>query len=178
MDLLEIALLPMSALGILETLFLNQPLILLILLRWCNTPHNFMVHNIHRLNHSLLCHSHNTVHLNAPSHKLDVSNCFLFSSNPFWSPPSLTHSIFSTHIVDRHAHNTSEWIIDTSATNHMVHSVSLLTTITSTINTFVSLPNGEQTLVTHIGTVQLSETLNLHGVLYVPSFTFNLISVT
>ena len=101
-----------------------------------------------------------------------------FSSNPFWSPPSLTHSIFSAHIVDRHAHNTSEWIIDTSATNHMVHSVSLLTTITSTINTFVSLPNGEQALVTHIGTIQLSETLNLHGVLYVPSFTFNLISVT
>ena len=32
-DLLEIALLPMPALGILETLFLNQPLILLILLR-------------------------------------------------------------------------------------------------------------------------------------------------
>ena len=60
----------------------------------------------------------------------------------------------------------------------MVHSVSLLTTITSTMNTFVSLPIGEQALVTHIGTVQLSETLTLHGVLCVPSFTFNLISVT
>ena len=78
-DLLEIALLPMPALGILETLFLNQPLILLILLRWCNTPHNFMVHDIHRLNHSFMCHSHSTMHLNAPSHKLNVSSCFLSS---------------------------------------------------------------------------------------------------
>ena len=147
MDLLEIALLLMPTLGILETLFLNQPLILLILLRWCNTPHNFMVHNIHKLNHSFLCHSHSTLHLNALSHKLNVNSCFLssllritrmfsdikqllwwalllpkptfvnnFSSNPFWSPLSLAHSIFPAHIVDRHTYKTFEWIIDTSAT--------------------------------------------------------------
>ena len=60
----------------------------------------------------------------------------------------------------------------------MVHSVSCLTTITYTINTYVYLPNGERALVTHIGTVHISETLVLYGVLCVPSFTFNLISVS
>ena len=60
----------------------------------------------------------------------------------------------------------------------MVHSVSCLTTITSTINTYVYLPNGERALVTHIGTVHISETLVLYGVLCVPSFTFNLILVS
>ena len=60
----------------------------------------------------------------------------------------------------------------------MVHSVSCLTTITSAINTFVYLPNGEKALVTHIGTVHISDNLRLYGVLCVPSFTFNLISVS
>ena len=60
----------------------------------------------------------------------------------------------------------------------MVHSVSCLTIITSTINTFVYLPNGEKALVTHIGTVHISNNLIFYGVLCVPSFTFNLISVS
>ena len=101
-----------------------------------------------------------------------------FSGNPFWLPPNFTHSIFSAHIVDRHAHKANEWIIDTGASDHMVHSVSCLSSITSTINTFVYLPNGEKALVTHIGTVHISDQLTLYGVLCVPSFTFNLISVT
>uniref|UniRef100_A0A2N9J5R4 Retrotransposon Copia-like N-terminal domain-containing protein n=1 Tax=Fagus sylvatica TaxID=28930 RepID=A0A2N9J5R4_FAGSY len=40
---------------------------------------------------------------------------------------------------------------DTGATDHMVHSISCLTTVTSTINTSVELPNGEFVSVTHIG---------------------------
>ena len=100
-----------------------------------------------------------------------------FSGNPFWLPPNLSHSIFSVQYVDRQAYKPQDWIIDTGATDHMVHSVSCLTTITSTINTYVYLPNGERALVTHIGIVHISETLVLYGVLCVPSFTFNLISV-
>ena len=60
----------------------------------------------------------------------------------------------------------------------MVYSVSQLTSITSIVQTFVYLPNGEQALVIHIGIVQISATLTLTGVLYVPSFSFNLISVS
>ena len=60
----------------------------------------------------------------------------------------------------------------------MVRSISQLTSITSIVYTFVYLPNEEQALVTHIGTVTISSTLILTDVLCVPSFTFNLISVS
>uniref|UniRef100_A0A2N9EQR6 Integrase catalytic domain-containing protein n=1 Tax=Fagus sylvatica TaxID=28930 RepID=A0A2N9EQR6_FAGSY len=45
----------------------------------------------------------------------------------------------------------NQWIIDTGATDHMVHSISCLTTVTSTINASVELPNGKFVSVTHIG---------------------------
>ena len=60
----------------------------------------------------------------------------------------------------------------------MVHYVAQLTSITSIVHTFVYLPNEEQALVTHIGTVHISSSLILTDVLCVPSFTFNLISVS
>ena len=60
----------------------------------------------------------------------------------------------------------------------MLHSVSYFTSITATLNTHVNLPNGEIALVTHIGIVRISESLVLYNVLYVPSFSFNLIFVS
>ena len=62
----------------------------------------------------------------------------------------------------------------------MVQSIAQLTTITSLVHTFVYLPNGEQALVTHVGTVtvHISSSLILTDVLCVPSFTFNLIYVS
>ena len=60
----------------------------------------------------------------------------------------------------------------------MVHSVSQFTSITSIVNTYVNLPNGDPALVTHVGTVHISSTLVLKDVLCVPSFGFNLISVS
>ena len=88
------------------------------------------------------------------------------------------HPIFSAQVVDKHAYESNTWILDTSATDHMVHSVTQFTEITSIVQTFVFFPNGEQALVTHVGTVQVSSTLTLTGVLCVPSFSFNLISVS
>ena len=60
----------------------------------------------------------------------------------------------------------------------MVHSIAVFTSITTTLNTFVILPNGESALVTHIGTIKVSENLILSNVLCVPSFNFNLISIS
>ena len=40
------------------------------------------------------------------------------------------------------------------------------------------MPNGEKVTVTHIGTIQITSTLILENVLYVPSFSFNLILVS
>jgi len=51
----------------------------------------------------------------------------------------------------------------------VVHFVSQLTSVTSIVQSCVYLPNEEEALVTHIGTVQISSTLTLTGVLFVPS---------
>ena len=113
------------------------------------------------------------------SPNLNTNAAFMSSINfniPFL--PSLKHSVFSVNIVDRNAFNNSDRVIDIGATNHMVHSLSCFTTVTAIVNTFVNLPNGETALVTHVGTIRISENLILTNVLCVPSFSFNLLSVS
>jgi len=92
----------------------------------------------------------------------------------------LKHSVFSTSHISSHipSNNLHSWIIDTGATDHMISTVSLFTSVTATISSRVKLPNGNYAMVTHIGTVKLSEHLILHDVLCVPSFSFNLISAS
>ena len=68
--------------------------------------------------------------------------------------------------------------MDTGASDHFVHFITILSTITSTIEAYVQLPNGETTLVSHIGTVIISKHLILENVLVFPSFHFNLISIS
>ena len=92
--------------------------------------------------------------------------------------PSLKHSVFSAKVVNREVFHAINWVIDIGATDHMVHSITCFTTITATLNTFVNLPNGEVAPVTHVGIVKISKYLILHNVLCVPSFSFNLISVS
>ena len=71
------------------------------------------------------------------------------------------------------------WIIDSGATYHIFISLSLMHNITKlTTPIIVSLPNDHTTLVTHTGSVQLSHSLTLHNVLYIPTFTYNLISIS
>ena len=69
-------------------------------------------------------------------------------------------------------------MLDTGATDHIIHSVDMFTKITNSITSFVQLPNGERVVVTHIGTIQITPSLVLENVLCVPSFTFNLISIS
>jgi hypothetical protein len=102
---------------------------------------------------------------------------FMFGISSF-SHTIPKHSIFSIQHVNktRFSHSTS--ILDTGATDHMVHSLSKFTSVTSSINTYIHLPNGEKALATHIGTVQVTTSLLLTDVLCVPSFSFNLISIS
>ena len=60
----------------------------------------------------------------------------------------------------------------------MVHSLKFFTSITSVVQISVRLPNGDVAKVTHIGTVQLSSTLILENVLCIPTFSFNLVSIS
>ena len=103
-----------------------------------------------------------------------------FSSKFFCSSSIIVpnFTIFTAGVVNRSAFDNTNWIIDTRATNHMVHSVLVFSFIACVSNSHVYLPNGEKVLVTHIGTVHLIETLILTDVLCVPSFTFNLISIS
>ena len=87
------------------------------------------------------------------------------------------HLIFFAKVINRIAFESHVWVIDTGASDHIVCSVSMLTSITSISHYVVKLPNGESATVTHVSTVQLSAQFTLHNVLCVLSFTFNLLSV-
>ena len=88
---------------------------------------------------------------------------------------NLSHSVFFAKVVNRRTFSSDTYI---GATDHIVCSVSLLSSITAIANTIVELPNGETTSVTHIGTIVLSSSLTLNNVLCMPSFTFNLLPVS
>ena len=94
-----------------------------------------------------------------------------------WSFPSLEYSVFSSTVDTSHI-NPTDWILDSGATNHMVHSITFFKTITSSVQISVRLPNGDMAKVTHIGTVQVSASLILENVLSIPSFSFNLVSIS
>ncbi|XP_075650646.1 uncharacterized protein LOC142621210 [Castanea sativa] len=84
--------------------------------------------------------------LPCPSVASASSSSSNFLGNPFWIPPNFTHSIFSAQVIDWQCFKSNRWIIDTGATNHMVHSVSQLTTITSAVHSYVYLPNGDKAI--------------------------------
>jgi len=61
----------------------------------------------------------------------------------------------------------------------MCHSRELFTTfLRLTKPIVVNLPNAKKETVTHFGTVTVAKDLILHGVFYVPSFRYNLLSVS
>ena len=93
-------------------------------------------------------------------------------------PFNLKHSIFATKVVNRSAYSSNTWVLDIGAIDHIICFINLLTTITSLTQCVVELPNGESAQVTYIGLVRLSTTLVLENVLYVPSFSFNLLSIS
>jgi hypothetical protein len=56
--------------------------------------------------------------------------------------------------------------------------MSFFISITSVVSKSVRLPNGQYASVTHIGTIKISESFVLTDELCIPSFSFNLISVS
>ncbi|XP_019434297.1 PREDICTED: uncharacterized protein LOC109340973 [Lupinus angustifolius] len=73
--------------------------------------------------------------------------------------------------------NTSTWVLDTRATNHVSPDLKHFTAFHSIRPITINLPNGTTTLARYSGTVVFSNLLVLHNVLYIPDFKFNLISV-
>lgn len=91
---------------------------------------------------------------------------------------SILFFFFFAKIINRRVYGLHTWVIDTSASDYIVCSIQLLTSYTEISHTMVELPNGEVAIVTHIGTIQLSSHITLSNFLCVPSFTFNLLSVS
>lgn len=70
------------------------------------------------------------------------------------------------------------WILDTGASCHICCDLRMFSDIRTTQNTTISLPNNTTIPIHLSGTVHLSNRLTLHSVFYVPSFSFNLLSVS
>ena len=106
------------------------------------------------------------------------TTCSCTSANLAMAGMDFSHSVFATQVVNRRAYGGNTWVLDIGATDHFVCSVDLLTSITAIRQSLVQLPNRESTQVTHIGTVVLSSSLILKNVFCVPSFSFNLLSIS
>ncbi|XP_019176308.1 PREDICTED: uncharacterized protein LOC109171699 [Ipomoea nil] len=70
------------------------------------------------------------------------------------------------------------WILDSGATNNIVCSLDCLTNYHMVDEVKVNLPTGQCISVEHIGDAKLSENLCLKEALHIPSFKFNIVSVS
>lgn len=70
------------------------------------------------------------------------------------------------------------WIIDTGATDHVCHSLSLLQCHKRIRPVLIKLLDGSQVSTNIAGAMMISYDICLTDVLYIPQFTFNLISVS
>lgn len=73
---------------------------------------------------------------------------------------------------------TNAWIIATGASSHISNSLHHFTNIESINNWTILLPNNLRLQATHLGDIHLNDDLVLFDVLYVPSFQYNLLSVS
>lgn len=71
------------------------------------------------------------------------------------------------------------WIVDSGATDHICHTLSLFVEyhVIYGPEHVITIPDGKQVIVTHIGTIHLNKNIPLKDVLFVPDFQFNLVSI-
>ncbi|WVY98379.1 hypothetical protein V8G54_030530 [Vigna mungo] len=73
---------------------------------------------------------------------------------------------------------TTIWILDSSATDHVVSSLKHLHSYDQIKPVTTNLPNGITIQATRKGTIQLYDKICLKDVLYIPGFCYNLISIS
>ena len=100
------------------------------------------------------------------------------------SSPPITHEQYNL-ILDARASvlevpsENECWIIDSGATNHMCSTSHMLQTISpSTTLSKVQMPDGSTACITNIGSTSINSSLHLDNVFLIPSFKFNLLSVS
>lgn len=70
----------------------------------------------------------------------------------------------------------NSWVIDSGASSHICHNLSLFVNIRCAAGTSVILPNKNRFVVKFLGEIKLGNELLLSNVLYVPKFSYNLLS--
>nr|KYP44658.1 hypothetical protein KK1_033817 [Cajanus cajan] len=72
----------------------------------------------------------------------------------------------------------TSWILDSGATDHVSSSLTHFHSYNQIDPISIKLPNSHHVHATHSGIIYLSASIILSNVLYIPSFTFNLISIS
>ncbi|KAK9741428.1 hypothetical protein RND81_03G105000 [Saponaria officinalis] len=95
----------------------------------------------------------------------------IMSSSSYFAGTSAKHLVFfACH---------SSWILDTGASDHMCYNNNMFSDIRTIPQPYViSLPNGHSITINNVGTVPLTREISLHNVLFVPSFRYNLLSIS
>ncbi|CAH9120736.1 unnamed protein product [Cuscuta epithymum] len=88
-----------------------------------------------------------------------------------------TTSFLGKHIALNSFINSTTWILDTGASDHMIYDAHLYTSMIKPISIKLQILNGYFITATQVENVQINNNLTFHNVLYVPEFHFNLISV-
>jgi len=94
-------------------------------------------------------------------------------SNQISGIPSNT----TTHTGNKFLSSFSSWIIDSCATDHICSSLSHFTLYHQINPISAKLANGNQVIANYSGSVFINQDHILDNVLYIPNFTFNLLSV-
>ncbi|XP_075074619.1 uncharacterized protein LOC142162195 [Nicotiana tabacum] len=84
------------------------------------------------------------------------------------------HAFIST-LVD------NDWIVDTGASNHMVHCLNLLDSyeeVSEKDKNKVQLPTGEQAFIKHTGICSFFRNKKIQNILHITDFKYNLLSVS
>ena len=112
----------------------------------------------------------------------------LYTRERVQSPPVFAvYSIGSHSIATLAHHGTSTaclamqdpWVIDSSATDQMTSTSGLLSDLEhSSSLPNVTLADSSATIISSLGTVNLSPNLSLSSILYIPDFLFNLLSIS
>ncbi|GJZ46064.1 putative RNA-directed DNA polymerase [Tanacetum coccineum] len=88
----------------------------------------------------------------------------------------LTASLFSSR---RNIDSENDWVIDSGSTKHITHNVEILENKVSCSNEDpVVIPNGDSYPLREKGECTLTGSAKIKGVLYIPKFTCNLLSVS
>lgn len=110
-----------------------------------------------------------------------VSDSVSQSSSSWPSINSVHFSGMINHFVNQvhclQACDQFQWIIDTGATDHVTSVFDLLYDV-QTCDATLQLSNGETVFITHTGKLTLSSDIIQQNVLYNPTFTYNLLSIS